>query len=120
MCIRDSKCTFIVTTETSFKQKDPQLKKMLENLQDEYDVKAIRKDRKQGRTGLAHGGVGVFFDSSKCSLRRFPLNALKGTEVRDFEILAVRGNIRGVKREIVVFSCYIPPKVQKKKVEMIF
>ena len=57
-----NKSAFIITNETWFKQRDPQLRKMLENLEDEHDIKALRKDRKQGKTGLAHGGVGVFYD----------------------------------------------------------
>ena len=40
--------------------------------------------------------------------------------MHDFEILAVKGNITGVKREVVVFSCYIPPKLNKKVIEKIF
>ena len=87
----------MVTNETWFRQRDPQLKKLLENLEDEHDIKAIQKDRKQGKSGLAHGGVGFFYDASKCNLRKFPLNALRGKEVRDFEILAVRGNLWAVK-----------------------
>ena len=34
--------------------------------------------------------------------------------------MAVKGNLRGVRREIVIFSCYIPPKVNKKEVTDIF
>ena len=110
---------FIVTNETWFKQKDPQLKKYLEDMEDKFSIKALRKDRKTGRSGLAHGGVGVFYDSNKCSLRKFPLNALRGKDVREFELLAVRGNIRGVKREIVIFSFYMPPKFVKKDSELV-
>ena len=79
------------------------LKKLLKNMEDENDVRVIRKDRKQGRTGLAHGGVAVFYDFTKGTFKNFPLNALKGPEVRDYEILPVRGNLRGIKREVVVF-----------------
>ena len=41
-------------------------------MEDEIDVKSIRKDGKQSNKGLAHGGIAVFFDSTKCSLRKFP------------------------------------------------
>ena len=93
---------------------------MLENLEDEIDVKAIRKDRKIGRTGLAHGGVAIFYDTTKCTLKPFPLNALRGMDARECEIVTARGNLRGVKREIVLFSCYLPPKMPKNKVDSIF
>ena len=114
-----NKTSFIITNETWFKARDRQLKTMLEELEDEYDIRAIRKDRKLGKTGLAHGGVAVFYDSSRCSFRKFQLNALRGKEVREYELLAVRGNLKGIKREIVVFSCYIPPKLKKKEVTSI-
>ena len=83
----------------------------------EHDIKVIHKDRKQGKTGLAHGGVAVFFNKNKCSLRKFQLKALRSPDVRDFEILAVRGNLCGIKREVVIFSCYIPPKLNKQSIE---
>lgn len=45
-----NKTCFIVTNETWFKKKDPQLKVMLEELDDENDIKVLRKDRKLGKT----------------------------------------------------------------------
>ena len=117
---KNNKCAFIIANETWFKRKDPQLKKLLDDLEDEFDIKAIRKDRKLGKTGLAHGGVATFFDSTKCTLKAFPLNALRGKEEREYEILASRGNLRGVSREIVIFSCYLPPKINKAKIDSIF
>ena len=105
---KHNKSSFIITNETWFKEKDPQFKKMLEDLEDEYDVKAIRKDRKIERSGKAHGGVAVFFDSTKCTLKRFPLNALKSREAREYEILAVRGNPHSVKKGNSHFSLLRP------------
>ena len=61
------------------------------------------------------GDVAFFIDKSK----RLPLNALRGPEVRDYEILCVRGRLKGVKREIVAFSSYFPPKIPKAKMESI-
>ena len=72
-----------------------------------------------GKSGTAHGGVGFFFDKAKCDFKKFPLNALRGLEVRDFEILCCRGRMNGVKREIVTFTCDLPPGMNKKKVEAI-
>ena len=59
-----NKNTFHIANETWFKNKDPQLKKILEDLDDQHDIKVIRKDRKTSKKGLAHGGVAVFFDST--------------------------------------------------------
>ena len=76
----------------------------------QHDISCIRKDRKMV-DNQAHGGVALFFYSNLCSFTKFHLNSLKGPEVRDFEILACKGRMRGVKREIVVFSCYLPPGI---------
>ena len=65
-----NKSHFILTNETWFKNGDQQLKKYLENLQDKYDVACIRKDRKLGKTGLAHGGVALFFDKAMCDSKK--------------------------------------------------
>ena len=59
---------------------------------------------------MVQGGVAVFFDSSKITLKKFPLNALQGNEVRNFKILAVKGNIRGIKRELVSVRATCCPK----------
>ena len=34
-------------------------------------------------------------------------------------ILCCKGRLKSVKKEIVVFSCYLPPKIPKKKMEEI-
>ena len=106
-----NKCAFILTNETWFKKGDKQLKSMLTRLEDEHSISCIRKDRKL-KNGLAHGGVAVFYDTDRCSFKKLNLNALRG-DARDFEILPVRGNLKGVQRELVIFSCYLPPKINK-------
>ena len=107
-----NKCNFISTNETWFKSHDPQLKKYLNDLEDEHDIRCIRKDRKLGRTGLAHGGVALFFDKTSCDFKKINLNALRGPERREYEILPCRGHLKGVKREVLVFSVYLPPGIQ--------
>ena len=111
----ENKNSFILTNETWFKQRDPQLKQYLHEIEEEFDIKCIRKDRKLGRTGLAHGGVALFFDAAICSFKKMDLNALKGA-AKDYEILACKGNLKGVKRQVVVFSCYLPPGIPSKQV----
>ena len=106
-----NKSHFILTNETWFKPRDPQLEKYLLEMEDKYDMDCIRKDRKPGRTGLSHGGVAFFYDKSNSNFKKFQLNALKAPEKRDYEILACRGRLRGVKREVVAFSIYLPPDI---------
>ena len=36
---------------------------------------------------------------------------------RDLEILAAKGRIKGIKRELILFSCYFPPGMRKKESE---
>ena len=64
----ENKNSFLIANETWFKERDPQLKKMLDDFDDEHDIKSIIKDRKVGKRGLAHGGVAIFYDATKCSL----------------------------------------------------
>ena len=47
------------------------------------------------------------------------MNALRGQENREFEILAARGNLSGVNRELVIFSCYLPPSLSRAQAEKI-
>ena len=70
-----NKASFIITNETWFKCRDLQLKTLLANMEDKHDIKAIRKDRKTGKKGLA----------TKCDLKKFQLNALRGRTVREYE-----------------------------------
>ena len=67
-------------------------------MEDKHDIACLRKDRKLAKSGLVHGGVALFFDKYVCSFKKFPLNVLKGTEKREYEILACRGRLKGVKR----------------------
>ena len=60
--------------------------------------------------------MAFFFDRATCNFKKFALNALKGPERRDYKILACRGRLKGVKREIVTFSIYLPPGLQGKTV----
>ena len=107
--------SFILTNETWFKRRDPQLKDYLMKINDKYDIDCIRKDRKLGKSGQGHGGVALFYDKHSCTFKKFPLTALRGQEKQDYEILACKGRLKGVKREIVAFSVYLPPGIPNKK-----
>ena len=111
----ENKAAFIQTTEMLFKHRDPQLTSYLASMEDEFNIKCIRKDWKSGETGRAHGGVALFFDADYCSFSKLDLTALKG-QAKEFEILACKGKLKGVKREIVVFTCYLPPRLTKKEI----
>ena len=52
-------------------------------------------------------------DSNIMSLRKLNLNSLKNKA--HLEILAARGRLRNYKKEINVFSCYIPPKLTRQQ-----
>ena len=67
------------------------------------------------RTGRAFGGIAVFYDKDLISLSKIPLNILRNN--RELEILAVKGRLRGIKREVLIFSCYFPPGQNKKQFE---
>ena len=99
-----NKNAFLIANETWFKKRDPHIKYMLDELEAEKEIKAIRKDRKLSKKGLAHGGVAAFFDSSKCNMRKLSLYALRGNIVREFEILAVRGNLKINEKEPTTFT----------------
>ena len=65
-----NKCSFILANETWFKRNDPQLKHKLAELEDRSSIACIRKDRKLGKTGNAHGGVAIFFNKDIISLKK--------------------------------------------------
>ena len=54
--------------------------------------------------------MAIAFDSNVITLKKLHLNSLKG---KKFEILAARGKLRNYKKEVNVFSCYIPSKYNK-------
>ena len=56
----ENKNSFILTNETWFKSRDPQLKSYLLNLEDKYDISCIRKDRKASKSGAAYRGLPSF------------------------------------------------------------
>ena len=100
---KTNKSAFILTNETWFKKNDSQLRFMLSDLEDRSNIACIRKDRKISKTGKAHGGVAVFFSKDLMTLKKLPLNVLSQADNRELEILAVKGRIKGIKREIVLF-----------------
>ena len=85
-----NKNDFILTSETWFKHADKQLKMYLEKMEDKNELFCIRKDRKLGKSNTALGGVAFFYDKSRADFKKFPLNSLRGSDVREHEILCCR------------------------------
>ena len=56
--------------------------------------------------------MAIAFDSTKADFKKMPLSCLKG---KDWEILAGKGKIHGVKRVHLLFACYIPPSYSSKQ-----
>ena len=55
-------------------------------------------------TGLAHGGVALFFREEICTFKEIPFPNPDG-----FEVLVAAGSIQGHTRKILVIACYMPP-----------
>ena len=81
---------------------------MLREVAEEHEIRFIRKDRDS-----RGGGVAVAYDSSKISLKKLNLNCLKNKN--HLEIVVAIGKLRNYKKDVTVFSCYIPPKLSKNE-----
>ena len=92
--------------ETWLYKSDPQAKKLLLDQKNKHGIEFLRKDRDS-----RGGGVAVAYNSKLICLKKLKLNAMRGQ--RQFEIVAARGKIKGYKTEIMVFSCYLPPKLNR-------
>ena len=107
-CFKINNLSFALLNETWLYKGDPQAKKLLSDIKIEHNIEIIRRDRDS-----RGGGVAVAFDSSLMNLRKLDLSALNGK--KRFEILAVRGKVKGYKNEITAFSCYLPPKLTRQE-----
>ena len=99
-------------TETWCYKSDSQLKKMLIDIEDESDICLLRKDRDS-----RGGGVAIAYNKSVCSFSKLALNSLKKTK---FEIVAASGKITGIKKEHLIFSCYLPPNYNRSQTDEFF
>ena len=64
----------------------------------------IYRNRPQGPSGVAHGGVAISYKNSCCRLSRLELQ-----NPQDFEVVVAGGKINGYSRQVVVVAVYIPP-----------
>ena len=85
-----------------FHKSDKQAKHLLQEVKNETGITLIRKDRDS-----RGGGVAIAYNSSQITLKKLFLNSLKHQP--QFEIVAARGKLRGYKKELSIFSCYLQP-----------
>ena len=105
-CFKINKLDVALLNETWLYKNDPQGRKLLLDLKNEHSIDFIRKDRNS-----RGGGVAVAFDRNRLSLKKLNLQSLRLKN--EFEILATRGQIKNCKKELTIFSCYLPPKLSK-------
>ena len=99
-------------TETWCYKSDSQLKKMLADIEDKSDICLLRKDRDS-----RGGGVAIAFNKNTCKFSKLALNSLRRTK---FEIVGAAGKINGIKKEHLVFSCYLPKSYNRSQTDEFF
>ena len=72
-------------------------------------LKMILNNRKSRRNKTAGGGVAIVYDENKIRLREWKRRKSKS------EIVCARGKLPGLKREILIISIYVPPKIKAKQ-----
>ena len=107
-CFHINKLNLALLNETWLYRSDPQARKLLNDLKSECNIEFIRRDRDS-----RGGGVAIAFDNRSIQLKKLDLKSLKAK--KQFEILAVRGKIKGYSKELTVFSCYLPPRLLRRE-----
>ena len=86
-----NKTTIALLTETTwFSKGNKKISHDLKTLELRDDIALLRKDRSS-----RGGGIALAFDSKTSDFKKLPLSSLRGQE---YEILAARGKITGVKK----------------------
>ena len=98
---RMNKTLMALPTKTWFSKGNKKIAHDLKTLSLRDGISFLRRDR-----DTRGGGVAIAFDSSKLDLKKLPLKSLRGSKL---EILVGRGKMTGIKKNHVVFVCYIPP-----------
>ena len=98
-----NKSTVALLTETWLTKGDKITKKRLESIEMETGIRLIRKDRNS-----RGGDLAIAFNTKSSSFQKIKLKSLVGSP---FEILAAGGKIHGFKKQHLLFSCYIPPRL---------
>ena len=103
-CFSELEVDVAVVTETWLKGGEL-LEKDISDLELGAGIGAVVKNRQPNpRTGVAHGGVGIFFRKSVSSFKTF-----RYANPENFEVLPAFTTLRGSARKLVVVAAYIPP-----------
>ena len=105
-CFKMNNLSVSLLNETWLYKSDSQAKHLLKQISLDHKIEIIRKDRNS-----RGGGVAIAFNSDKISLKKLDLAVLKTKN--HLEIVAARGKIKGYKKDVTFFSCYLPPKYTK-------
>ena len=92
-----------MVTETLFEDGEG-LEDDVRDLVNGAGIGLIHRNRKQNRSGVAHGGVALVYNTNNCSAREIDM-----PNPGDFEVLCSAVNLPGYTRKLVVVACYIPP-----------
>ena len=84
----------------------------MSDIKDSDSISLIRKGRDS-----RGGGVAIAYDESKIKLGKVSLNSLKKSK---FEIVAAAGKLIGIKKNHLIFSCYLPPSYNRDKTAAFF
>lgn len=102
-CFSEMAVDIGIVTETRMRDGD-KFETLLSDLRQAAGIGSITKNRRaNAETGVAHGGVGIFYRISSASFKKMDFDTL------DFEVLPVVGSLAGSCRKIVVVGAYIPP-----------
>ena len=104
--------TLAMLTETWFSKGNKKVAHELNILSQRDGTSFLRKDH-----NTRGGGVAIAFNSAKMEMKKLPLQSLKGSEL---EILVGRGKLHGIKKQHLVFACYIPPSYSSSQNKQFF
>lgn len=100
---RELDLTYAIITETWFSDGD-KLQSEAENLLLGHGLNSFTLNRPPGRAGNSHGGVAIIYRDSLAQAKIFDF-----PNPDCFEVLCVKFNLIGVKRNVFAISAYMPP-----------
>ena len=110
--MREMGLDFAATTETWF-MGGKQLKREVSDIEQATGVKIIYRNRKGGKQQRG-GGVAIAFRTDACNFKERKIKA-----IGDLEMLCATGRVANIKRKVVIFVIYLPPRTSKDQRENI-
>ena len=107
-----NRSTVALLTETWFNKGNKKTAHDLQVLNQKNGIAVLRKDRTS-----RGGGIAIAYDQKIASFKKIPLNTLRGSK---FEIMAASGKINGIKKNHIVFVCYLPPSYTASENRLFF